>query len=47
MEAFSKVQTDINYSHSALASENRSSMPSLRTQCPAALLYSDPAERLH
>ena len=27
MEAFSKVQTDINYPYSALASEDRSSMP--------------------
>ena len=44
MEAFSIVQTDINYPYSALASEDRSSMPSPRTQGPAALSYSVPAE---
>jgi len=32
MEAFSKVRADINYPYSALASENRSSMPSRRVE---------------
>ena len=32
MEAFSKVQTHINYPYSALASENRSSMPPRRVE---------------
>ena len=32
MEAFSKVQTDINYPYSVRASENRSSMPPRRIE---------------
>ena len=32
VEAFSKVQTDINYPYSALASEDRSSMPPRRVE---------------
>jgi hypothetical protein len=32
MEAFSKVQTDINYPYSALAPENRSSTPPRRIE---------------
>jgi len=40
MEAFSIVQTDINYPYSALAPAERSAMPSPRTHGPVALLYS-------